>query len=170
MTAHSEGLGRGSEFTVRLPAVSAPASGTAPSDGGRFAVPEPARRPRVLIVDDHHDVVKGLSRLLSITGYDVRSALNPADALELVVEYQPQVAILDIGLPEMDGYKLAGEIRSRLRESPPVLIALSGYSQADDRRRSEASGFAFHLVKPLDIDVLLDVLVKLVPDGQPAHA
>jgi CheY-like chemotaxis protein len=63
----------------------------------------------------------------------------------------------------MDGYKLAEEIRSRLGESTPVLIALSGYSQADDRRRSEASGFAHHLVKPLDIDVLLDVLDALVP-------
>jgi CheY-like chemotaxis protein len=63
----------------------------------------------------------------------------------------------------MDGYKLAGELRSRMRESSPALIALSGYSQSEDRRRSEASGFAFHLVKPLDIDSLLDVLEELVP-------
>jgi len=118
----------------------------------------------VLIVDDHRDVVKGLSRLLSISGYDVRAALTPTEALEIATDFRPQVAILDIGLPEMDGYKLAGELRSRLRESAPVLIALSGYSQADDRRRSEASGFAFHLVKPLDIDGLLEVLERLVPE------
>jgi CheY-like chemotaxis protein len=122
----------------------------------------------VLIVDDHRDVVKGLSRLLSITGYDVRAALSPTEALEIAVTFRPQVAILDIGLPEMDGYKLAGELRSRLRDGSPILIALSGYSQADDRRRSEASGFAFHLVKPLDIDALLDVLDKLVPDARPS--
>jgi PAS domain S-box-containing protein len=162
VTAYSEGVGRGSEFTVRLPAAQGSTNGAAASDA-RWAAPGPARRARVLIVDDHRDVVKGLSRLLSITGYDVRSALSPAEALELVVAFQPQAAILDIGLPEMDGYKLAEEIRSRLGESTPVLIALSGYSQADDRRRSEASGFAHHLVKPLDIDVLLDVLDALVP-------
>jgi len=167
VTAYSEGLGRGSEFTVRLPVAQGATNGAVEA-GARWSAPEPARRARVLIVDDHLDVVKGLSRLLSITGYDVRSALSPAEALELVVAFQPQAAILDIGLPEMDGYKLAGEIRSRLGESTPVLIALSGYSQTDDRRRSEASGFAHHLVKPLDIDVLLDVLDALVP--QPAHA
>ncbi|HEY6828767.1 MAG TPA: response regulator, partial [Gemmatimonadaceae bacterium] len=131
---------------------------------GRWSIArETAPKARVLIVDDHRDVVKGLSRLLAITGYEVRAALSPTEALEIVTEFQPQVAILDIGLPEMDGYKLAGELRSRLRESSPVLIALSGYSQADDKRRSEASGFAFHLVKPLDIDALLDVLETLVP-------
>jgi len=162
--AHSEGLGRGSEFTVRIPASTAPTPGTANTDG-RWVARESGQRARVLIVDDHRDVVKGLSRLLSITGYDVRAALSPTEALEIATAFEPQVAILDIGLPEMDGYKLAGELRSRLRDASPVLIALSGYSQADDRRRSEASGFAFHLVKPLDIDALLDVLDKLVAES-----
>jgi len=163
VAAYSEGLGRGSEFTVRLPAAMTAAADPARADGRWSIAGETAPRARVLIVDDHRDVVKGLSRLLAITGYEVRAALTPTEALEIVAEFQPQVAILDIGLPEMDGYKLAGELRSRLRESSPVLIALSGYSQADDKRRSEASGFAFHLVKPLDIDVLLDVLDTLVP-------
>lgn len=161
--AHSDGLGRGSEFTVRLPAAPVATNGSAPGDVRWSAVEEPAKRGRVLIVDDHRDVVKGLSRLLTITGYDVRAALSPTEALAVADEFRPQVAILDIGLPEMDGYKLAGELRSRMRESSPALIALSGYSQSDDRRRSEASGFAFHLVKPLDIDSLLDVLEELVP-------
>ena len=164
VVAHSEGLGRGSEFTVRLPVATITVASPARTDGRWSAARETAPRGRVLIVDDHRDVVKGLSRLLAITGYEVRAALSPTEALEIVSEFQPQVAILDIGLPEMDGYKLAGELRSRLRESSPVLIALSGYSQADDKRRSEASGFAFHLVKPLDIDALLDVLETLVPD------
>jgi len=170
VAAHSEGLGQGSEFTVRLPVATTQAGSAALDDGWWNTGREPARKARVLIVDDHRDVVKGLSRLLSITGYDVRAALSPTEALELVVEFQPHVAILDIGLPEMDGYKLAGELRSRLRESSPSLIALSGYSQADDRRRSEASGFAYHLVKPLDIDALLDVLEKLAPGERPAPA
>ena len=163
VAAYSEGLGRGSEFTVRLPSATTAAADPARADGRWSIARETAPKARVLIVDDHRDVVKGLSRLLAITGYEVRAALSPTEALEIVTEFQPQVAILDIGLPEMDGYKLAGELRSRLRESSPVLIALSGYSQADDKRRSEASGFAFHLVKPLDIDALLDVLETLVP-------
>lgn len=170
VSAHSEGLGRGSEFTVRLPVATAQASAAANADGRWSAPHEAARRARVLIVDDHRDVVKGLSRLLSITGYEVRAALSPTEALQVAVEFQPEVAVLDIGLPEMDGYKLAGELRSRLREASPVLIALSGYSQADDRRRSEASGFAFHLVKPLDIDALLDVLDALVPPTSASSA
>ena len=164
VAAFSEGLGRGSEFTVRLPVATTPANAATRPDARWATARETAPRARVLIVDDHRDVVKGLSRLLAITGYDVRAALSPTEALDIAAEFQPQVAILDIGLPEMDGYKLAGELRSRMRESSPVLIALSGYSQADDKRRSEASGFAFHLVKPLDIDALLDVLDKLVPD------
>ncbi len=163
VAAHSEGLGRGSEFTVRLPAATASVTGAARADVRWAAMRDTGPRARVLLVDDHRDVVKGLTRLLAITGYDVRAALSPTEALEIAVEFEPQVAILDIGLPEMDGYKLAGELRSRL-SSPPVLVALSGYSQADDRRRSEASGFAYHLVKPLDIDVLLEVLEKLIPD------
>ncbi|HVE32090.1 MAG TPA: PAS domain S-box protein [Gemmatimonadaceae bacterium] len=164
VAAHSEGLGRGSQFSVRLPVATASTAGSARPDGPWSEAREARRKARVLIVDDHHDVVKGLSRLLSISGYDVRAALTPTEALEIATDFRPQVAILDIGLPEMDGYKLAGELRSRLRESAPVLIALSGYSQADDRRRSEASGFAFHLVKPLDIDGLLEVLERLVPE------
>jgi PAS domain S-box-containing protein len=168
VAAYSEGLGHGSEFTVRLPVATAPAGGAMLVDGRWSTGRDSARRARVLIVDDHRDVVKGLSRLLSITGYEVRAALTPTEALEVAAEFQPQVAILDIGLPEMDGYKLAGELRSRMRESSPALVALSGYSQADDRRRSEASGFAYHLVKPLDIDGLLDVLDKLVPDNRAA--
>jgi PAS domain S-box-containing protein len=165
VSASSEGLGRGSEFTVRLPGAMTAAGSATYSDSRWSAMGETGARARVLIVDDHRDVVKGLSRLLAITGYEVRAALSPTEALDIVTEFQPQVAILDIGLPEMDGYKLAGELRSRLRESSPVLIALSGYSQADDKRRSEAAGFAFHLVKPLDIDALLDVLPTLVESG-----
>lgn len=164
VSAFSEGLGRGSELVVRLPAATSPATSPTQPEARWAAAQGSAPRARVLIVDDHRDVVKGLSRLLSITGYDVRAALSPTEALEIAAEFQPQVAILDIGLPEMDGYKLAGELRARMRQSSPMLIALSGYSQADDKRRSEASGFAFHLVKPLDIDSLLDVLEKLVRD------
>jgi signal transduction histidine kinase/ActR/RegA family two-component response regulator len=161
--AHSDGSGRGSEFIVRLPLAAPPADGRAAAKERGSAVEEPVvRKARVLVVDDHRDVVHSLARLLSIIGYEVRAALSPKEALAVAADFRPQIAILDLGLPEMDGYALARELRSQLRESPPVLIALSGYSQADDKRRSEGSGFVFHFVKPLDIDTLSGTLDKLV--------
>src|SRR5262249_17296864 len=125
-TARSDGPGRGSEFSIRLPsaATSNRAIGVSASDSG--APDSAAPSGRVLRVDDHRDVLEGLSRLLSIIGYDVRAVQNPLDAIEVAEEFRPQFAILDIGLPTMDGYTLARELRSRLSETPPTLIALSG--------------------------------------------
>ena len=157
-TAHSDGPGRGSEFSVRLPsAVSSNGStGSATPD---FGASEPASATaRVLLVDDHNDVIVGLSRLLNVLGYDVRATKSPFDAIELAETFRPEIAILDIGLPVMDGYTLARELRSRLADSPPTLIALSGYGQPQDRQRSDASGFAVHLVKPIDVDELMAAL------------
>jgi CheY-like chemotaxis protein len=152
---------------VRLPLVAPATDGLAASNAGDSAMAEPvAGKARVLIVDDHHDVLTSLSRLLSICGYEVRAALSPTEALDVASEFRPQIAILDLGLPEMDGYTLAAELRSRLRESSPILIALSGYSQAEDKRRSDMSGFALHLVKPLDIDALAGTLEKLVLESR----
>jgi CheY-like chemotaxis protein len=163
VSAHSKGSGLGSEFTVRLPlAVSATAGSAVVNPRGSTVTEPVAHKARVLIVDDHHDVLNSLSRLLSISGYEVRAALSPSEALDIATEFHPQIAILDLGLPQMDGYTLAAELRSRLRDSSPILIALSGYSQADDKRRSDTSGFALHLVKPLDIDALAGTLDKLV--------
>jgi len=125
---------------------------------------------RILVVEDDVNLSRQLSEALKEAGYVVDQAFDGEEGHYLGETEPYDAIILDIGLPEMDGYKLAGELRSRLRETSPVLIALSGYSQADDRRRSEASGFAFHLVKPLDIDALLDVLDTLVPDGRAVQA
>ena len=115
---------------------------------------------RVLLVDDHRDVVEGLSRLLSVLGYDVRAVGNAFDAIALADVFRPQIAILDIGLPTIDGYTLARELRTRLADSAPLLIALSGYGQPHDRQRSDASGFALHLVKPVDVDELIAALAS----------
>jgi CheY-like chemotaxis protein len=157
-TAQSDGLGKGSEFSIRLPSASPPdgLSGTTDSRADAHASSSPSAR--VLLVDDHNDVVEGLSRLLSVLGYEVRAAHNPLDALELARTFRPQIAILDIGLPTMDGYTLARELRSLLADSPPMLIALSGYGQPQDRHRSDESGFVMHLVKPIDIDELVAAL------------
>jgi CheY-like chemotaxis protein len=117
----------------------------------------------VLVVDDHRDVVDGLSRLLETFNCDVRSALTPAQAIALAESFQPEVAIVDLGLPVMDGYALAEAMRSRLGDATPVLIALSGYSQPQDRERSDGAGFALHLAKPIDVDQLVEALDSLGP-------
>ena len=160
VAAHSHGHGRGTEFVVRLP-VARPTDDRSfePAAAPSIATASGQRKVRVLLVDDHSDVVNGLSRLLTLAGYDVRAALDPIAAIALAEEFRPEIAILDIGLPTMDGYALAGELRTRLAD-PPVLIALSGYSQAKDLARSEAAGFAVHLVKPIDAGDLVDVIVR----------
>jgi PAS domain S-box-containing protein len=166
--ARSDGPGRGSEFVVRLPAAVAPQSHPAlPAEAIRATVPTRSpsarARARVLVVDDNRDVADTLSRLLALFGYDVRSALRPTDALAVAVEFRPDIAILDVGLPEMDGHTLGRELRERLSDSPPVLVALSGYNQSQDRRRSEEAGFALHLAKPIDVDALLEAIEKFAP-------
>jgi PAS domain S-box-containing protein len=159
-SAHSDGPGRGSEFSVRLPSAVKPDGSAYPAARHTTAIQSAASNVRVLLVDDHSDVVEGLARLLSVLGYDVRAVRNPLDAIELAETFRPQIAILDIGLPTMDGYALAHELRTRLGDSPPVLIALTGYGQPHDRQRSEASGFALHLVKPVDVDDLIVALAS----------
>ena len=167
VTVHSDGPGLGSEFTVRLPAAD-PAS---PELSTTFMASSPTRDEpngtgkRVLIVDDHRDIANSLSRLLGLLGYDVRAALNPLDAIAVAETFRPHVALLDLGLPVMDGYTLAVKLRERLGQFAPVLIALSGYNRPEDLRRSEAAGFAVHLTKPVDCDDLVNALETLVPSA-----
>jgi CheY-like chemotaxis protein len=159
VTVRSDGPGLGSEFTVRLP-VATPEAERTPTPTVSHAPSSEARVQgrRVLVVDDHREVASGLERLLRVLGYDVRTELDPHDAIAAAVAFRPKVALLDIGLPGMDGYALAQELRTRLGDDAPVLIALSGYNQLQDRRRSQAAGFATHLVKPVDVDDLVGAL------------
>jgi CheY-like chemotaxis protein len=116
---------------------------------------------RVMLVDDNVDAVESMQILLEAFGYEVATAVHPDLALELVDRFEPAVAVVDIGLPGMDGYQLATEIRRR-REAAgkpvPRLVALTGYGGADDVARADAAGFASHLVKPVEIENLLAVL------------
>jgi PAS domain S-box-containing protein len=161
VTAHSDGPGLGSEFTVRLPAAARDSDGSAaPSTSGSSQSATSGRGTRVLVVDDHREVADGLKRLLRLLGYDVRVELNPLDALATAEAFRPEIALLDLGLPTMDGYALAMELRARLGAGAPTLIALSGYNQPQDRRRSHDAGFATHLVKPIDVDDLVAALNK----------
>jgi PAS domain S-box-containing protein len=156
--AASPGLGQGSEFTVRLPALaSAPALAEPKPRAGRAA---PARARRILVVDDNEDVADSLALVLRLGGHDVRVAHDGPAALEAAHAYRPEVVLLDIGLPGMTGY----EVARRLRQQPPaglaLLIALTGYGQEEDRRRSCEAGFDVHLTKPVDPADLKELLIR----------
>jgi len=105
-----------------------------------------------------------------LVGYDVRVARNPLDAIETAEAFRPQVALLDIGLPMMDGYALARELRALLGDAAPTLIALSGYDQARDRRLSKEAGFAMHLAKPIDVDELVEALERVTATANPSYS
>ena len=165
VAAHSDGPGRGSEFTLRLPAADPVPQERSTTFMASRAVSNETNGMgrRVLIVDDHRDIANSLTRLLGLLGYDARAALNPLDAIAVAEAFRPHVALLDIGLPVMDGYRLAVNLRERLGEFAPVLIALSGYNRPEDLRRSEAAGFAAHLTKPVDCDDLVNALETFAP-------
>jgi PAS domain S-box-containing protein len=156
VVVESAGPGRGSTFTVRLPrSRGAPASEVA-------AATAPAASPRnvrVLVVDDNEDAGQLLVDVLQLLGYEARTAVDGPSALEAARAFTPDVALLDIGLPVMDGYELAAQLRAEGQRMP--LVALTGYGQESDRRRSTDAGFAAHLVKPIDVDRLAAVLAEL---------
>ncbi len=159
VTAESPGVGRGSTFRVVLPLAEAAAIGV---DGPKESAKTVARPASVLVVDDNEDAADLLGELLASAGHDVRCAHDAFEALELLEEQAPEVAILDIGLPGMDGFELAARIRQLYGERAPVLVALTGYGQPADRARSVEAGFRFHLVKPPDHAELLRLVARLV--------
>ena len=154
ISAASAGAGQGSAFTVRLPALAANAVEAAP-ESLRLGYPKVSRPLRVLVVDDNEDAAVMLAEVLQAVGHEVQLALDAAEAIRLVRNFSPEVAILDIGLPVMDGYALAFRLREELGEAAPRMIAVTGYGQQHDLERSRRSGFSAHLVKPVDVLQLL---------------
>jgi len=157
--AHSDGPGLGSRFTVWLPRHTG-AEAPLPQETRQEpvvpgAMAGPGNLVRVLVVDDNVDAAGTLAELLTLSGYAVAVAHDCQEALNRADEFRPDVALLDIGLPVVDGYGVAERIRERLGESSPVFAALTGYSLDVDRARSQAAGFRHHFVKPLDINELL---------------
>ena len=154
--AKSEGLGKGCEFIVRLPAVERPEeAGTVPE---RIAESPKRRSSRILVVDDNVDTANGLSRLLKLLGHEVRTAHNGRESHEIAKLQCPDFVLLDIGLPEMDGYEVARRLRGDENCRRAVIVAVSGYGQEDDIARGREVGFDHHLVKPVDRDALLTIL------------
>jgi CheY-like chemotaxis protein len=151
--AHSRGAGTGSEFIVELPSVtaSAPAAGHA-----KDIKPFPSRR--ILIVDDNRDSADTLGALLATLGANVSVVYTGRAALDALDTFDPDVAILDIGMAEMDGYDVARRIRSRTDRAHLLLIALTGWGQNHDKERARIAGFDHHVVKPPDIDVLRELV------------
>jgi CheY-like chemotaxis protein len=120
--------------------------------------PDSSSARRVLLVDDNVDAVESMEILLQAFGYEVATAIHPDFALAQLESFAPAAAVIDIGLPGMDGYQLAAEIRRRLAGRPLRLIAFTGYGGADDVAKAIAAGFDAHLVKPVEIDRLLALL------------
>jgi CheY-like chemotaxis protein/two-component sensor histidine kinase len=156
--ARSEGPGRGSEFVVRLPVVV------------EASVPPPAERPepaapksslRILIVDDNRDGADSLGMMLRMMGNDTRTAYDGQEGVDVAGEFRPDVILLDIGLPRLNGYEACRRIRGQPWGAGVVLIAVTGWGQEEDRRRSHEAGFDKHMVKPVDPTALMKLLAEL---------
>jgi len=159
--AFSAGLGQGSEFVVRLPAeVSAPARDDPRSEDAK-EIRQSVPRLQILVVDDNADAAESLATLLNLEGHDVRVAFDGAPAVQMASTERPDIIFLDIGMPGMDGYQVA----RRLRQQPDLrnlfLVALTGWGQEEDKRRSREAGFDAHLVKPAEPSMLQELLGTL---------
>jgi len=161
VTATSEGPGKGSEFTIRLPAMVPPPQPSDEAGQGELSFLEPsprAGRRRVLVVDDNMDIALGLAILLESSGYEVKTAHEGPSALEIAREFRPEFVVMDIGLPGMNGYELAEAFQAEHGLRTASLIAISGFGQHHDRQRAAAAGFAHHMLKPVDLEILLPIL------------
>jgi signal transduction histidine kinase len=176
VTASSGGDGLGSEFLITLPVISndttrVSASADSPGNGhaasvDAAALADPGATPnvlrrRILVADDNSDALESLATLLELGGHEVFSAANGVLALESAERNLPEVALLDIGMPKLDGYEVARRIRAQPWGRGITLVALTGWGQESDRRRSGEAGFDSHLVKPLDLDKLTELLGRL---------
>src|SRR6202521_579975 len=154
--ARSGGVGQGSEFVVRLPLLSGSPPTLSPESSDVKLVATVQRR--ILIVDDNQDSAESLATLLKLTGHEVHIAHDGLEAVEEAAAFQPQVVLLDIGLPGINGYEAARRIREQQRSKALTLVALTGWGQEEDRRRSEEAGFDAHMVKPVDFPPLIKLL------------
>ncbi|HEX9671317.1 MAG TPA: ATP-binding protein [Thermoanaerobaculia bacterium] len=169
ITAASEGPGMGSEFTVTLPGAEAAVEPEAPPPPQTTMAGRPVRGLRILVVDDNRDAAESLGVLLRMWGHETLLAYDGPAALEEVRRARPEVVLLDIGLPEMDGYEVARRLRRRKEGRDLLLVAVTGYGQREDRRLSQEAGFDDHLVKPVEPTFLRHLLASYgardVPPG-----
>jgi PAS domain S-box-containing protein len=158
VSASSQGLGRGSEFEVRLPLDLA---GPRPVEEKVAPAESSSATYRVLVVDDNEDSATTMATLVGMWGHDVRTAHDADSALKAAAEHRPDVVLLDIGLPHISGYEVAEQLRALPGLEHAVLIAMTGYGQEEDRRRTREAGFTHHLTKPVPPDTLKGILSSL---------
>ena len=159
----SEGVGKGAQFRVVLPCISEVPER---DSGDNISRVEPSRAgKRVLVVDDNIDAAESIAVYLRLEGHDVRTVSDGAQALALAQVFAPQVAVLDIGLPGMNGYEVARRLKNQGVDAPALLIALTGYGQKEDQARSAEAGFHHHFVKPADPRVIQSAIAGWAPSG-----
>jgi PAS domain S-box-containing protein len=177
LEGRSAGLGKGSEFSVRLPLAAGKADAGAPAVPAAAAQPSavaaptaapaearPVRKMRILLADDNRDACESLEILLGIEGHEVRVAYDGERALEEIESFRPDVALLDIGMPKINGYDVAAAVRNKPWGESVRLVAVTGWGQADDRARALAAGFDAHFVKPVDVAALQEFCNSLRAD------
>lgn len=146
ISAKSEGPGKGSEFRILLPVLTNDDVEESPHPEH----PAIGRSRRILIVDDNNDALQALARLVTLIGHEVRTAGDGAQAISIAAEFQPDLILMDLGMPGMDGYAAAKRIRAEAWGETMTIVALTGWGQDDDRRRTREAGFDHHLVKPVE--------------------
>src|SRR5262249_32453124 len=160
--AHSGGPGKGSEFTVRLPV----ADGARVQETSGLPDTRQAARPRqrrILAVDDSRDAADSLTLMLQLMGHETRTAYDGLEAIQAAAVFRPEVILLDIGLPKMNGYEAARRIRQQPWGKDVVLIAITGWGQEEDKRRALDAGFDHHLTKPVEGAALERLLALMNP-------
>ena len=156
--ARSAGAGKGSEFTVRLPLFVEQRAAPRPEPAASASTMLPRR---ILVVDDNQDAAISLATLLKLRGYETHTAYDGMEALLAAAAFKPEVALLDIGLPSLNGFEVARQIRAQPWGKNTVLIALTGWGQDEDRLKSGEAGFDGHLIKPADFSALQKLLAEL---------
>jgi len=164
--ARSEGQGKGSEFIITLPAIASAAPEVDTTGASGLPVKATARTGRrILVVDDNVDAARLIAAALEAVGHETHAIFDGPAALSIAAAFRPDVVLLDLGLPLMDGFEVARQLRDlTVTGTPPVLVAVTGYGQASDRERTESAGFHAHIVKPVDIHELVTLLDSLLTD------
>ena len=156
----SRGQNLGTTFRLRLPVLSQSTEST--NAAGTGATASSSSKRRVLIVDDNEDALKSLSRIVSLLGSEVREASDGGEAVKAAEQFRPDIVLMDLGMPIMDGYEAARHMRQAVWGRDMLLVATTGWGQEDDRRRTAEAGFDRHLVKPIDMESLREILAMPV--------